>query len=370
MKNMKKTGLLILSMVFLLAGSKSLMAAELTPGIAITVSESGGGEFSNTGSFIFTLDAVHINKSVSGYIDKGVKALAILCVVENIDYEIWYDASASLTPYDVSEYVRVKDSDGFSCEFYYLDDSSGDGKYSIGEEIRRGEKVREALIYLVDQDMDEFTIDVEGYTCHCVIDESGNGILDTAGGEGVSSQAADPKETSPGVSSGSVSDAGSMGSDRTGDGGTGTKGTESAETLEDLKERVAALERDIQELKELVKELGHGASGPENGSGESRQYSAATAHKYDIALTGYYKLRNSVKKPGSLVIYGVKYSPSEEEVIFQYGEELDGEMRTGYASFRYGAASIETYGAERAYNSESGTLDMEEAFRYNEEYGE
>ena len=52
-------------------------------GVPIRIVEEGG-EYSNSGEFILTVDGAHICKGVSDYLDNGMKALGVQCVIENI----------------------------------------------------------------------------------------------------------------------------------------------------------------------------------------------------------------------------------------------------------------------------------------------
>ena len=336
-------------------------------GQPIEITEKGG-EYSNSGTFILTVDGVHICRGVSEYLTNGMKALGIQCVIENVNYRVWYDNSDVLEPYDVSEHVRVTDSDGFTCEFYNLDDSSGDGKYAIGAGVRKGDKVRNTLVYLVDPDMKEYKIRIGEYTYYCRLNDKGEGELIVedelpASETDTPAASADTPEKSP-------AEAG-----KTSDEPAALAGDQSAlqdrlESLEkkvlELEERLGTYEKTGSDLEGRVSAL-EAAGEAEDASEEPAVRSEETVRKYETALTGYYKLVNEIKATGDLIICDVVYYPPKNMVVFEYSTEKTYDDYVEYAAYMEGETKIDTYYAKSYYNKPvCEHLDWDDIMRYNE----
>lgn len=325
---------------------------EIGFGQPIKIAEKGG-EFSNSGVFTLTVDGVHLVHHVSEYLENGMAALGIQCVIENVSYQVWYDSSSVLSPYDVSQHVRVVDSEGFTCEFYNLEDSTGDGKYAIGADVRRGDKTRNTLIYLVDPAIEKFEIRIDEYTYHCRLNDQDVGELVREGGrpeeeEDAAASSADiPKKEAkePGNEPAEPEAAAAEPAQEAGD--------DSA-----LMERLEALEEKLLELEERI--------GPPEKT-EPEVYSEETVRRYETALTGYFKLANELKSTGDLVICDVVYYPPKNMVVFEYSTEKTYDDYVEYAAYMEGEAEIDTYYAKGYYNKPvCERMDWADILRYND----
>ena len=147
----------------LLAGSVSVTAdaLSLNQEISVDANESQFGFESTSGSFKITVEGCHLIDHITEYQTNGMAVLGVQCAVENVDFADLLLQNYNLSTYNISQYVRVIDEEGFDCEFYNLDDSNGDGKYSVYKEIPQGSKARVSLTYYIDPNAENITVEID-----------------------------------------------------------------------------------------------------------------------------------------------------------------------------------------------------------------
>lgn len=153
-------------------------AEPLSVGQEVLVTSRDSAIALTSGSFRISVEGYHIIDSITDYQTNGMAVLGVQCVIENIDFsELYYD-DLNISSYDVSEFVRVVDSEGFDCEFYNLEDDQGDDGYTVGKNIRQGSKAKVSLTYYIQPNTEYFSIDIDDqYHMDCKLDEKGEGII-------------------------------------------------------------------------------------------------------------------------------------------------------------------------------------------------
>ena len=156
----------------------SANAEPLSIGQEVLVTSSDSAMALTSGSFKISIEGFHIIDSITRYESNGMAVLGVQCAIENIDFSDLYLDNQNISSYDVSEFVRVVDSEGFDCEFYNLDDSQGDDGYAVGKNIRQGSKAKVSLTYYIQPNTESFSIDVgDVYHMDCKLDKFGEGII-------------------------------------------------------------------------------------------------------------------------------------------------------------------------------------------------